>query len=393
MVILFVTPCLRKKGENPKGGGLETYLFRVAGALKEMGHEPIILSLGDEEIHYVEDGIEIFFIAYSGLPIKSKLLRLVCRRVGRSIAMNRKVKDLVQERTIDIIQFSSLMGLATCYYGKTPAVMRLSSYAKTYHRGCEDIGRAELYIMSLFERLSAQRCNAVFAPSYVNADAFAKDIHRRVSVIESPFWNHSIECDKRVYYEKLSGKKYFLFIGRLHFEKGILIIADILEQFFAQNPGYYFVCCGADGMIGGKNSVRILQKAAGKYKDRFIYMQTLSHESLYPIIQHADFVICPSLMENLSNACIEAMYYKRVVIGTDGVSYEQLIDDGRSGLLCVPGAAGSLLDKMNIAAAMNREQKEEMGQNAKRRIEKLAPEYTVTKLLQYYQYVIDNMIS
>ncbi len=391
MVILFVTPCLRKKGENPKGGGLETYLFRVSGALKKMGHEPVILSLGDEDMHYVEDGIEIFFVAYSGSPIKNKLLRMVCRRVGRSITINRKVKELVQERNVDIVQFSSLMGLAACYYGKTPAVMRLSSYAKIYYRECGDIGRAELYIMSLFERLAARRCNAVFAPSYINADTFAKDIHRKVSVIESPFWNDSIEYDKSIYHEKLFGKKYFLFIGRLHFEKGILIIADILEQFFIQNPGYYFVCCGADGMIGGKNSVRILQKAAGKHKDRFLYMNSLPHVFLYPIIKHADFVISPSIMENFSNSCMEAMYFERVVIGTMGTSFEQLIDNGRSGLLCVPGDAGSLLDKMNIAAAMNREQKEEMGQNAKRRIEKLAPEYTVTKLLQYYQYVIDNI--
>ncbi|MDE6851319.1 MAG: glycosyltransferase family 4 protein [Lachnospiraceae bacterium] len=366
-------------------------MFRVAGALKKMGHEPIILSLGDEDMHYIEDGVEIFFVTYSGISVKGKLFQVIGRRVSRSLIINRKVKEILQDRSVDVIQFASLFGLAFCYYGKTPAVMRLSSYAKACYRGCDDIGRAELYIMSLFERLAARRCNAVFAPSYVTAETFSRDIHRAVTVIESPFWNDGEICDESIYSENLYGTKYFLFIGRLHYEKGVLVIAEVLEQFLAKNPKYHFVCCGADGMIDGRNSVRILQKAAGKYKDRFIYMQSLPHESLYPIIQHADFVICPSLMENLSNACIEAMYFKRVVIGTDGVSYEQLIDDGKSGLLCTPGDAASLLDKMNMAAGMSDAQKAEMGRKARKRIGRLAPEYTVTKLLRYYQYVIDKV--
>ena len=78
------------------------------------------------------------------------------------------------------------------------------------------------------------------------------------------------------------------------------------------------------------------------------------------------FVILPSLVENLSNACIEAMYFERVVIGTDGVSYEQLIDDGISGLLCKPNDADSLLEKMNEAASMSETQKRKLGKWQKR---------------------------
>ncbi|MCI9464175.1 MAG: glycosyltransferase family 4 protein [Lachnospiraceae bacterium] len=391
MVVLFVTPYLRKKEENPKGGGLETYLFRVAGALKKMGHEPIILALGDENMHYRENDVEIFFTVRPSISIKRKFLKIISIRMSSSLVLNRKVKELIRKRKVDVVQFASLLGLAICYYGKTPAVMRLSSYAKTYYKDDKGLSRVELYIMSLFERLAARRCNAVFAPSHVIADAFSRDIHRTVSVVESPFWNDCVTCDESIYHNTLYGKKYLLFVGRLHFEKGILVIAEILEQFLAEHPDYYFVCCGESGMIDGRNSVRILQLASGKYKDRFIYMPPLSHEYLYPVIWHADFVICPSIMENFSNSCMEAMYFKRVVIGTDGTSFEQLIDDGKNGLLCVPGDAESLLNKMNVAAGMSGEQKEEMGQKARKRIDRLAPEYTVKTLLHYYRYVINNI--
>lgn len=120
-------------------------------------------------------------------------------------------------------------------------------------------------------------------------------------------------------------------------------------------------------------------------------MKPLPHSSLYPIIQHADFVVFPSLIDNFSNACIESMYFGRVVIGTDGTSYEQLIVDGKSGFLCEPGNEDSLLESMNKAASMDQTQKDLMGQYAKERISKLSPQFTVRKLLRYYQYVIDNV--
>ena len=163
-----------------------------------------------------------------------------------------------------------------------------------------------------------------------------------------------------------------------------------MQYFLQSNPEYYFVCCGIEKLINGKNPLNILRKAAGRYIERIIFIKELPHNLLYPIIRHADFVIFPSLIDNFPNACIEAMYFERVVIGTDGTSLEQLIDDGKSGLLCKPNDADSLLKKMNEAARMNDKQKIEMGKNARKRIDRLTPEFVVKKLLRYYQYIIDN---
>ena len=66
-------------------------------------------------------------------------------------------------------------------------------------------------------------------------------------------------------------------------------------------------------------------------------------------------------MENLSNACIEAMYFKKVVIGTDGASFEQLIMHGINGLLCQIGNPQDLFEKMQIAKNMSEREKKVMG--------------------------------
>ena len=389
MTVLFVTPFLRKRGETPKGGGLEAYLLRVAGALVELGHVPIILAVGTSDAHYYENGIEFFFVqCYLPFYFGNSVFGMMCRRIEQSLAINREVAGLLKKKEIDIIQFPQTYGIAACYYKQTPAVMRLSSYTKTYY--VNRYTRSQLCMESFLERLGAKRCNAVFAPSYVVADAFSKDIHRKVSVIESPFWNDVTEEDNSIYQKNLSGKKYVLFIGRLAIEKGIVEMTEVIYQFLETNLDYFLVCCGDDDSINGRSTLRTLKKAAGCFKDRVIHFKTMSHETLYPVIQHADFVICPSRMENLSNACMEAMYFGRVVIGTDGTSYEQLIKDGVNGLLCKPEDPKDLLDKMNKAAAMSKTEKSRMGRSAQQRIEGLAPKYTVKKLIRFYQYVIDN---
>ena len=124
--------------------------------------------------------------------------------------------------------------------------------------------------------------------------------------------------------------------------------------------------------------------------DRIIISNALAHKQLYPVINAADFVVLPSFMENLSNACIEAMYFERVVIGTDGASFEQLIKHGENGLLCQIGNSQDLLEKMQMVVAMGEKEKMEMGKKAKKRIDRLQPEYVVRKLVSLYEYVIEN---
>lgn len=387
MVILFVAPLYEAKGEKPKGG-ISMYLRRVTGALKELGHTPIILTVGKKDTRYIENGVEVLFVRCPYWRLKSESLHVACNILIKNLVINRKIKELLKERKIDLIQFASIWSFSFLYYGRTPAVMRMSIYSKVYRQYKEN--KADIDTQAFFERLAVRHCNAVFAPSKVIADAFAKDIHRKVSVIESPFWNDNTRYDDSLYQEKLGEKKYFLFFGRLVADKGILVIAECLQQFLREHIDYYFVCCGIEESGGGENPVRILKKAAGEYQERFLYMRALPHSTLYPIVQNADFVVFPSLIDNFPNACLEAMYFRRVVIGTDGTSFEQLIEDGKSGFLCAPNDADSLLEKMEEAACMDDQQRKIMGEYAKKRIDMLSPEFTVKKLVRYYQYVIEH---
>lgn len=371
-------------------GGFHSYLIRVTKALNEMGHKAVIVKCGEKNAHTYDNGVEVWETAVHYYKCKYQWINMIINNIKASICVNRKINEMAKSQKIDIIQFTSLKSVALLYFGKAPAVMRLSSYAKKCYSTDETFSKNTVNVMSAFEIMAGKHCNAVFAPSRATADAFEKDFHKKVHVIETPFINDVEQFDDQIVNQHLRGKKYVLFFGAMFYVKGILTIADIIERFLEQNPDYFFVFAGKALSINGKNAAKIVADGAGKHKDRVVFLGPLPHTQLYPVIQHADFVVLPSIMENFSNACIEAMYFSKVVIGTNGASFEQLIDHGVNGLLCRIADSEDLLDKMQEAVNLPKEKKRQMEFLAKKRIDRLRPEIAVRRLVRFYEKVIIN---
>jgi glycosyltransferase involved in cell wall biosynthesis len=387
MNILFVAPSFPDR--NQPTTGFPNYLYRVSLALIELGHKPIILSTGSRNDRRVERGIEIIKIRIDGKEYKNPSINYAANAIKTSYILNEKIKELGSRYKIDIIQFTSLNGVSLLYNGKIPAVMRLSSYAKTYFNTYQTCSPTCVKIMAAIERLASTRCDAVYAPCRNTAIAFGKDISRRVYTIENPFVEDTKEFDQKYLTAYLKNKKYVLFFGTLYPEKGIKVIGECLNKFLADNRDLYFVFAGAPGSVDGENAIDFLGRCALQYVDRTLFFPELIHSQLYPVIKNSEFVVLPSLMDNLPNACIEAMYFGKVVIGTDGASFEQLINHNVSGLLCKIGDSEDLLDKMEMAVSMDDSEKKRIGQNARKRIEKLRPEIAVKRLVSFYEKVID----
>lgn len=391
MNILFVAHAFPDKNK-PLTGGFPAYLYRVSSALIEMGHKPIILAGGQRNDSWVHKGIEIIRVRTGGFESRNESLSVAVSAYMKSYSLNQKIKKLETKIKIDIIQFTSLWATALLYCGKTPAVMRLSSYSKVYYSFTNCTMYTPNYVNSMawLERRASRRCNVVFGPCRIIADEFGEDIKRNVYVIETPFVE-DVDAYDNAYIEKdLKDKKYALFFGALTEQKGIHVIGQCLQEFLKKNKEYYFVFVGHAMSVNGENAVRMLRRCAGEYVDRVITIPALLHEQLYPIIKNADFVVLPSVIDNLPNACIEAMHFGKVVIGTDGSSFEQLIRHRVSGILCKIGDSDDLLDKLNLAVTLSDDEKRKIGERAKARIDRLKPEYVVNKLLQLYRYVIEN---
>jgi len=99
-------------------------------------------------------------------------------------------------------------------------------------------------------------------------------------------------------------------------------------------------------------------------------------------------VVLPSRVDNLPNTCLEAMALGRVVVGTRGASFDQLIDDGQNGFLCDIDSPESLRAAVERALALTDAQRATVGASAARRIDELRPEKTIPPLVAFYEAAI-----
>ncbi len=192
-----------------------------------------------------------------------------------------------------------------------------------------------------------------------------------------------------VYDQFLKNKKYVLYFGRFQLHKGFHTLAHALPHFLSQCPDAYVALVGRDMETSLASSMAAFARAqCNSFADRLLIMENLPHSSLYPIINAARLVVLPSLIDNLPNTCLEAMGLGKVVIGTTGTSFDELISDGVNGFLVPPDNPRALADKM--IAAWTDGRLAEMSVAAKQQVLEFAPEKTIPSLLSYYSEVLSN---
>ena len=382
MHILFATPGFLDN--NGPTTGLPKYLFRTSKVLISWGHEVTIVTCSNRTVEYEFFGINIYRIrcpeiVHYGIQSKDEIaLNLNYARI-----INNGIKHVVEKKKVDIIQYTNLYGVSFFHNFEIPAVLRLSSYASMWPVPDQE---QRMEARADFERRAAIKCDAIFAPSYIVADRFSKDIGKKVKVIETPFIPETDEVDESVYRDLFKNKKYILFYGSLIEYKGIGIIADGIYDILSKYQDVYF------GIIGNGDLRWIYDSITNgkEYSERIIYHPAIGFSQLIPIIKNAEFVTLPSLMENFSNACVETMALGQIVLGCNGASFEQLIVDGENGVLCTIGDSESFIKKVNEVLNYSEEQKKEMRQKASLSVERLRPELVTKQLLEYYEEVISQ---
>lgn len=388
MNILLVTPVFL--GRDIKGSGMPMAIYRIAEGLKKMGENPLIVTGGNEEKYEIFHGIPLWRVKTERMNIffSEKKANIVEKCVLENFILQRKVNELCKQIKIDIIQYAGNNGTGMFHSRiaiKVPAVMRVSSYYKLSYAGSETYSKREILLHSFFERLAMKRMDGIYCPSSVMADYLTNEIKRKVSVIETPFYIEEGSEDASYVRSKMKNKKYMLYFGSVNPQKGVLVLAKAANKILERYRNYYIVIIGNDFIVNEKSVKDIMKKQIHEdFLDRFLLFPAMEHRRLYPFIKSAEVILQPSYMENLSNACMEAMAFGKIVIGTIGASYEQLITDGVNGFLIKRGSAADLYRSVCRAMDLTEAEKKRMGILAQKRIEKMKPEISIKKLLQYY---------
>ena len=380
MNIVFVTAFFTDMDHVPLTG-MPGYVYKIANCLRKRGHNTVIMAGAEDDRRWVYRGIPVQNVQKL-YGIDGSNLEIAFSLISREISFQRALRKLNEEMTVDIVQYAGWSGTGMFHSIDCPAVLRLSTYSKIQYSNNEVFGNyARVY--SFFERLSGYRADGIIAPGKKIGISFSKDIKKRVTLIETPYVEESKYDESE--YKSIKGIRYFLFFGTASRDKGFEVLSKAIPHILKAHKDIAFVFAGWNIWSDGKSSVERLSIQIPKEdRDRFIYLGPLKHELLLPIIRNSEFVVIPSIIDNLPNSCIEAMFLDRLVVGTKGSSIEQLIIDGRNGFLVNPGDVNDLLNGIEKAISLTDKDKRRMMKDIRLLRKPYMESTAVTKLEQYY---------
>ena len=396
MRIFFITTeMIDSETLLPQDGGLANYLCKITVALANYNNDVNVITITKNIKKTVNfNGVNVIFTPLFNkkslidkitwkLKTKKQKHEHLCKII------HLKLQEEHKKNKIDIIQYASFQALGSHPESNIPSCVRISSYAKLWQKNYNYTNKQEI----INEIKQFKEAKYLFGPSKQIADYIKKDLNLKkpIEIIETPYAPKLTKLDNSLFdklKEKIETNEYLFFFGSIGLLKGAQEIADIAYDTLKKYPNLCIVLVGKQKKIGHHLPVDLIKRNAKQYSDRVIHFDKTSHEQLFPLITKSKAVILPSRIDNLPNTCIEAMGLGKIVIGSKGASFEQLIDDGISGFLCHASNAQSLQLAIDRLMTLNESKIKQMEYAAYERTKKLSLEIIVPQHIDFYNNVI-----
>jgi len=386
--------------ETKPCGGFGHYLANISTIIAQHGHQvTILLMTNRNRTFYWKSNIEIVAFRYqhigASIHVEDFLEPILNTEfngdINRSLAFKYKIKEIHKRKPIDIIQYNGDRFQGWHRVWNIPVVIRLSSiptwcdYVEKENSSINDYYwlkdiKTKLYLCPL------SIADAVYSPSECSKKYANMIIKRKIRVIESPYYGQVVGELEDIYH--IWGKKYLLYLGRVCVLKGMKVVIGAIHEILEQDKDMYLVVAG---YIAREDLISGLFIAAGEYRNRILVLGEIkSKDYVQKCIENAFACIFPSRADNLPNSCIESMGQGKIVIGTYGASFEQLIKNKINGLLIKRDSPEALIGAVKYINQMSKEERVKMSEAAKERINKLNPENIYDQVINFYSEVIDK---
>jgi glycogen synthase len=353
MRIAFLTPEYPSQASD--GGGLGTYVHRMATLLGESGHEPEVFVASERPSHVATDGmIKVHHVNWRQ---NSKTLDLLQRGVRRAIPsatahfasglafqaweLSAALERRHAEAPFRLVQSADFLatGLAVRRRAGRIHAVRCSSAADLYDEFDGKVSRKAASRARL-ELYSLRRADLAYAPSQLVANHFRQTHGLGVRVIRPPVF---LECKPSPRPPIALPDRYFLHFGQLMARKGTALLAVALPLAWERAPDLTMVWAGR---CWDRGKLENWLSGLGHRRNQVIVTGAIAKPDLYAILQRAGAAVLPSQVDNLPNTVIESLMFGIPVIGSRGASIDEIVDERVTGHLAALGNARELADAL-----------------------------------------------
>lgn len=333
--IAFVTP--EFVTEYGFGGGLGNYLNRFTKELIKRGHQVEVFVSSHQPSETIDhEGVLVHRVPH-GLRRRFSLpLKWAAHVIGfgasydlhvRAWRLSKALEKRHAEQGFDVVQAADY--LAVGLYVKRRAgrklVVRCSSAADLYNNATANHSPYE----KARERLeihSIRKAERAYAPSRFIAEHLKSTHGLPVSVIRPPY---AFEVTTTPSAIDTLPPRYFVHFGQLSRLKGTDWLIRSLKIAFQQAPDMRVVLVG----VSHVSELNQWLDTLGPDRAKVMALYPVPKAVLYGILAKAEAAIIPSRADNLPNTLLESLMHHLPIIGTNGVSIDELVSHGVNGVL------------------------------------------------------------
>jgi len=348
--IAFVTPTFVTE---PNSGGMGAYLHRLTKALRDLGHQPEVLTLSREMPGPIEfEDIRVERVSPSRaipLGLLRRLARLssaidisdVAERVAGALGLACAFNRRNQENAFDVLQTADygLPGLFIKRHPRRLHLVRCSWAADLFIKADGNLNKLDSRLYCRLDRRCIRRADLAYAPSHFVANYYREAHGLDLQVLRPPVM---LETEIATHLPWELPERYLMYFGAICPRKGTDVLAAALPLVWRQEPGFSMVWAG-EAWHRALDTYRALW---GEHAARVMWLGLIPKPQVYGVLRRADAVVIPSRVDNLPNTLIESLLLKVPVIGSFGASIDEVIEPGVSGELVPIGQPAALADAL-----------------------------------------------
>jgi len=249
-------------------------------------------------------------------------------------------------------------------------------------------------LLHLMEWWAIRRAGRVYAPSRLVGSYKGKSVGREIPAVPTPMFTlHESRKWENIKSTYRLPDEYLLFWGGLLYCKGVDTLTAALTTFLEQDDRHAFVFIGSQKYQNEQHDLirHNIERLTREHPGRVMLFPSLEHPVLLSIIHHCRAAVLPSAFDNLPNTVLEAMYLGRVTVATRGASIDEIIEDGREGMLVPIGDPQALAREMLRAARLDDATRAAMGQAAEAKVRRVCdPSAVMPRIVELCREAIET---